>query len=107
MILGPIAKVLGLLMNGIFWVLDKIGIPNIGLAIILFTIVIYALLTPLTIKQQKFSKLSAKMNPELQAIQRRYQGKKDNDSMLAMNQRRQKWSMQNTAFPRREAVCSF
>ena len=65
MILGPIAKVLGLLMNGIFWVLDKIGIPNIGLAIILFTIVIYALLTPLTIKQQKFSKLSAKMNPEL------------------------------------------
>ena len=81
MILGPIAKVLGLLMNGIFWVLDKIGIPNIGLAIILFTIVIYALLTPLTIKQQKFSKLSAKMNPELQAIQRRYQGKKDNDSM--------------------------
>lgn len=84
--LGPIAKVLGWIMNGIFWILDTIGIPNIGLAIILFTIVIYALLTPLTIKQQKFSKLSAKMNPELQAIQRRYQGKKDNDSMLAMNQ---------------------
>ena len=38
-ILGPIAKVLGWIMNGIFWVLDKIGIPNIGLAIIIFTIV--------------------------------------------------------------------
>ena len=62
-ILGPIAKVLGWIMNGIFWVLDQINIPNIGLAIILFTIVIYAILTPLTIKQQKFSKLSAKMNP--------------------------------------------
>lgn len=86
MILGPIAKVLGWIMNGIFWVLDQINIPNIGLSIILFTIVIYAILTPLTIKQQKFSKLSAKMNPELQAIQKRYQGKKDNDSMLAMNQ---------------------
>lgn len=35
-ILGPIAKVLGWIMNGIFWVLDKIGIPNIGLAIINF-----------------------------------------------------------------------
>ena len=68
-ILGPIAKVLGWIMNGIFWVLDKIGIPNIGLAIIIFTIVIYLLLMPFTIKQQKFSKLSAKMNPELQAIQ--------------------------------------
>ena len=85
-ILGPIAKVLGWIMNGIFWVLDKIGIPNIGLAIIIFTIVMYLLLMPFTIKQQKFSKLSAKMNPELQAIQKRYEGKKDNDSMMAMQQ---------------------
>lgn len=88
-ILGPIAKVLGWIMNGIFWLLDKIGIPNIGLAIILFTIVIYLLLMPLTIKQQKFSKLSAKMNPELQAIQKRYEGKKDNESMAAMQQETQ------------------
>ena len=85
-ILGPIAKGLGWSMNGIFWVLDKSGIPNIGLAIIIFTIVIYLLLMPFTIKQQKFSKLSAKMNPELQAIQKRYEGKKDNDSMMAMQQ---------------------
>lgn len=89
MILGPIAKILGMIMNGIFWVLDKIGIPNIGLAIILFTIVIYLLLMPLTIKQQKFSKLSAKMNPELQAIQKKYNGRKDNDSMMAMQQETQ------------------
>ena len=61
-------------MNGIFYVIDKIGIPNVGLAIILFTIVVYILLMPLTIKQQKFSKLSAKMNPELQAIQAKYKG---------------------------------
>ena len=85
LILGPIAKVLGVLMNGIFSVLDLIGIPNIGLSIILFTIVIYILMMPLTIKQQKFSKLSAKMNPELQVIQAKYKNKKDNDSMMAMN----------------------
>lgn len=85
-ILGPIAKVLGYLMEGIFNVLDAIGIPNIGLSIILFTIVIYLLLMPLTIKQQKFSKLSAKMNPELQAIQSKYKNKKDNESMMAMNE---------------------
>ena len=84
-ILGPIAKILGYLMEGIFSVLDLIGIPNIGLSIILFTIVIYLLLMPLTIKQQKFSKLSAKMNPELQAIQAKYKNKKDNDSMMEMN----------------------
>ena len=84
-IIGPVAKLLGYIMEGIFYVIDKIGIPNIGLAIILFTIVIYLLLMPLTIKQQKFSKLSAKMNPELQAIQAKYKNKKDNDSMMAMN----------------------
>ena len=70
-ILGPIAKLLGYIMEGIFFIIDKIGIPNIGLAIILFTIVMYLLMMPLTIKQQKFSKLSAKM--------------KDNDAMMAMN----------------------
>ena len=74
-ILGPVAKVLGYILNWVFIVLEKIGIPNIALSIILFTIVIYLLLMPLTIKQQKFSKLSAKMNPEIQAIQAKYKGK--------------------------------
>ncbi|WP_026489268.1 YidC/Oxa1 family membrane protein insertase [Butyrivibrio sp. XBB1001] len=83
-IVGPVAWLLGHVMNGIFNVLNAIGIPNIGLAIIIFTIVIYLCLLPLTYKQQKFSKLQAKMSPELKAIQEKYKGKKDNDSMLAM-----------------------
>lgn len=85
-IIGPVAKLLGYLMEGIFHVLDLIGIPNIGLAIILFTILINVLMLPLTIKQQKFSKLNAKMSPELQAIQKKYKDKKDNQSMMAMQQ---------------------
>ena len=35
-ILGPIAKLLGWVMNGIYIVLDKIGIQDIGLTIIIF-----------------------------------------------------------------------
>ena len=89
MILGPIAKILGYLMEGIFFVLDKIGIPNIGLAIILFTIIINFLMMPLTVKQQKFSKLNAKMQPEIQAIQKKYKGKNDNNSVMAMNEETQ------------------
>lgn len=80
-----IVKLLGLIMNLIFEFLNIIGIPNIGLSIILFTIVVYLLLMPMTIKQQKFSKLSAKMDPELQAIRAKYQGKQDNESIMAMN----------------------
>ena len=86
MIIGPVAKLLGFIMEGIFNLIDAIGIPNIGLAIILFTIVVNLLMMPLTIKQQKFSKLSAKMNPELQAIQEKYKNKKDDASMMAQNQ---------------------
>lgn len=88
-IIGPVSTLLGHLMNGIFNLLNLIGIPNVGLAIIIFTIVIYLLMTPLTIKQQKFSKLSAKMNPEIQSIQAKYKNKKDNASMQALNQETQ------------------
>ena len=88
-IIGPVSTLIGYLMNGIFYVLSKIGLPSIGLSIIIFTIIVYLCMMPLTIKQQKFSKLSAKMNPELQAIQKKYQGKKDNESMMAMNEETQ------------------
>lgn len=85
-IIGPVASLLGYLMSGIFTILKKIGIPNIGISIIIFTLVIYLCLMPLTIKQQKFSKLQSKMAPELQAIQKKYEGKRDNDSIMAMNE---------------------
>ncbi|MCD8326210.1 MAG: YidC/Oxa1 family membrane protein insertase [Lachnospiraceae bacterium] len=81
-ILKPICWVLGEIMNGIFNVLDLIGIPNVGLSILLFTLIVYLLMLPLNVKQQKFSKLSAIMNPEIEAIRKKYQGKTDNDSMM-------------------------
>lgn len=84
-----IVWILGKIMEGIFTVIDAVGIPNIGLAIILFTIVINLLMMPLTIKQQKFSKLSLKMNPELQAIQAKYKDRKDQNSQMAMQQEMQ------------------
>ena len=83
-ILGPIAKFLGWIMNGLYILMEKVGISNVGLSIILFTIVIYALMFPLTYKQQKFSKLSQQMNPELQAVQKKYKDKKDPTSMQNM-----------------------
>ncbi|MDY3919179.1 MAG: YidC/Oxa1 family membrane protein insertase [Candidatus Limivivens sp.] len=85
-IIGPVATLLGIIMNAIFNFLGVFGIQNIGLCIILFTIIIYALMVPMTIKQQKFSKLSAQMNPEIQKIQKKYKGKQDQVSMMKMNE---------------------
>ena len=88
-ILGPIAKLLGWVMNGIYIVLDKIGIQDIGLTIIILTMIIYLCMLPLTIKQQKFSKLSQKMQPELQAIQKKYKNKTDAASRQKMGEETQ------------------
>ena len=85
-ILGPIAKLLGWIINAIFNLMDSMfGIQSIGLSIILFTVVVYMCMLPLTYKQQKFSKMSAKMSPEIKAIQKKYAGKQDQASMMAMN----------------------
>lgn len=85
-IIGQVAKLLGYVMQFIYWILDTIGIANIGLCIILFTIIIYLFMLPLTIKQQKFSKMSAIMNPEIKAIQSKYKDRKDQESMMKQNQ---------------------
>ena len=88
-IIGQIAVVMGWIMNAIYKVLDMVGIQNLGLCIIIFSILIYLCMTPLQIKQQKFSKLSAIMQPEIQKIQKKYQGKKDQDSMMKMQEETQ------------------
>ena len=86
LIVGNIAKILGFIMNAIFELLSKIGIENIGLCIIIFTVVVYTLMLPMTVKQQKFTRLSAVMNPEIQKIQKKYQGKNDQASMMKMQE---------------------
>ena len=67
-IIGQLATVMGWIMDGIYRLLNIFGIQNIGLCIVIFSILIYALMTPLQIKQQKFSKLSAIMQPEKTTI---------------------------------------
>lgn len=79
--LGPIATVLGWIMNAIYEFFHLFGIQNIALSIIFFTFIVRTLMLPLTIKQQKFTKLSSRMNPELQKIQAKYKGKKDEVSL--------------------------
>lgn len=84
-ILGPFATILGVIMDWLFRLTSIFGIQNIGLCIILFTLVTKLLMFPLTLKQQKSSKLMAVMQPEITAIQEKYKGKKDQESMTKQN----------------------
>ena len=85
-LIGDIAKLLGIIMNWLFEFTSSFGIENIGLSIILFTLVVKTIMFPMTIKQQKFSKISAVMNPEIRAIQAKYKGKSDQESMMRMQE---------------------
>lgn len=91
--LKPIAWLLGQIFNGLFNLFNAMAgwftstpwkVPIIGISIIFFTIIVRLILLPMTIKQQKFSKLSSIMNPELQQIQAKYRDKRDQVSMMNM-----------------------
>ena len=85
-VIKQIVIVFGWAIEYIYKFLDLIGIANIGLVIIIFTLVVKFILLPLTIKQQKFSKLTSIMQPEIKAIQKKYEGRRDNFSMQAMQE---------------------
>jgi len=77
-----LASLMGYIMEGIYFVFSHMGFYDIGLCIIVFTIVIRMFLLPMQVKQQKFSKLNAIMSPEIKAIQDKYKGKKDQETQM-------------------------
>lgn len=89
-ILGPIAKVLGWFMDKIYIFLANVcHVESIALTIFIFTIFIYLCLFPLTYKQQKFSVLTRKMQPEMKVIQDKYKDRRDQTSMQAQQEETQ------------------
>lgn len=84
-IVGQLCWLLGKVMDFIYTMLtDTFGLENgvVGLSIIIYTIIVYTCMLPMTINQQRTSKMSSVMNPEIQAIQKKYKNKKDQASMM-------------------------
>lgn len=88
--LGPFAWVFGKLFDFIYNILaGSDGIANLGICIILFTVIVKIILFPLSFKQQKSSKINMVIQPEIQRIQKKYKDKKDQDSMMKQQQEMQ------------------
>lgn len=88
----PFAWIIGKIFNAIYeflCLLNGGNAANIGLCLIILTIVVKLLMTPLSIKQQKYTVLQSKISPELQEIQQKYKGKTDTASRQAMAQEQQ------------------
>lgn len=85
--LGPFAWVFGKLLDFTYNILaGSDGIANLGLCIILFTVIVKLILFPLTFNQQKSTKINAVIQPEIQKIQKKYKDKKDQESMVKQQQ---------------------
>lgn len=86
-IIEPIASLLGKVLDVLFVGINAIGLGNIAIAIILFTLLVKMLMLPLTAKQSKMMKLNSIIGPEVRAIQNKYKDKKgDQNAMLKMQE---------------------
>lgn len=77
---GVIAIPLGWIMKACYLL-----VRNYGIALILFTIIIRLLLLPLNIKQQKSTARMAKLQPQLQKLQKKYANNKEKYQEEMMN----------------------
>lgn len=77
-----IVNIMGYIMDVIFKVTSSFGVQNIGLCIILFTIVTRILMFPMAYNQGKSSRMMNAIQPEIKAIQKKYANRKDQQSMM-------------------------
>ena len=90
-LLYPIEVVVAWIMTGIHTLLTMVGLPDgPGVAWVLFivglTIVIRILLIPLLFRQIKAMRGMQEVQPEMQKIQKKYKGKRDTASQMAMQE---------------------
>ena len=89
-ILTPFVIIFGWIIRAIYGGLATMGIYNVGLCIILFTLVSKLILLPLTMKQQRSMKINQHMQPEINKITKKYRNKRDQASMMKQNEEMQK-----------------
>ncbi len=89
-ILGPFAWVFGKILDFMYNLLaDGSGVANLGICIILFTIVVKIILIPININTSKTSKINSVLQPEIRKIQKKYENRKDQASMMKMQEETQ------------------
>lgn len=89
-IIGPVANLMGKIYNVLFNFLhSSSSVGSLGLAIIIFTLIVKLILFPLMVKQQRSSFKMQQLQPQMQKIRQKYEGKTDQ-----MSQQRMAFEMQ-------------
>lgn len=90
-VFGAIANILGIIYNALFNFIYGISTNgSLGIAIILFTIIVKFILFPLMIKQQRSSFKLQQLQPEMNKIRAKYKDKKDQ-----LSQQKWLWNYKN------------
>ena len=85
--IGFLARWLGVVINALFVLVSSITERHaLGITIILFTFLIRALLLPFSLKSKKSMQKTQSIQPEIQAINKKYEGIKDPEAMKKKNQ---------------------
>lgn len=84
-ILKPFAWILSFIINAVYYLVQLLTVnQSMAITIILFTLVVRALMTPLTMKQQRSSRKMQRLQPKVQEIQDKYKKKTDPESKQKM-----------------------
>ena len=81
-IIKPISRLLGAILSLLYRGLNAIGVESIGIAIILFTLIVRLIIFPLMYKQNRSSKIMSMIQPEIKKATKKYKGKTDQQSMM-------------------------
>lgn len=72
------------LFNGLVWIYNFLPWPDLGLAIVIFTVIIRLLLTPLLLKARKAQKDMTIIQPEIKKIQEKHKNNKEEQGKALM-----------------------
>ena len=80
-----LANIVQQVLNVLYGFTESIGIPNLGLAIVLMTIIIKLIMYPLTQKQIQSTKAMMEIQPKMKALQEKYKDDKQRLNMELAN----------------------
>ena len=99
-LLKPFAYILGLIFDGVFFVVTQVMEHQaLAVTIILFTVITRTLLMPMMMKQQRSTRAMTRLQPKVEKIQDKYKNKKDPESSQKMNMEIQELYKKHNASP--------
>ena len=85
-ITDPLATLLGFIISSVYTFFSNMGLESVALSIFILTLIIRLLLSPMNVQMTKSTRVQQHLKPEFDKINKKYKGKKDQNSMIKQQQ---------------------